>query len=339
MAIVADIVGSVDRFLGNISSTTFGALAAPVGQLFTAMAVLAIIIVALNMMFQFRAVTAWTAFTLMGKLALISIFALNWADFNAVASALYATAEQLGGVIIRAVGGTPPGGALGIATEFDELIKSQLEASNAISNNMRWVGGAMFSVASMVLLGILGAAAALVVVFGKVMFAFYAGIAPIMIVLSMFSVTRDYFQSWLSGMISYAFYPVVVGAAFGAIISMSKVTLGDADQATSLGALVPYFIVSIMSVFVVVMIPMIVSQLSGNIALGSPMTAVGATAGAMGTARALGLMQQRNPNPRDPNPPGPPKPPGGGAGRPGQAAAAQVPAIVRIAERNAKYRK
>jgi hypothetical protein len=70
------------------------------------------------------------------------------------------------------------------------------------------------------------------------------GIAPIMIALSLFDVSKDYFHRWLSSTVSYALYPLVIAGVFSTVVGMSRslmTELGDPSGASNIGALVPFF--------------------------------------------------------------------------------------------------
>jgi hypothetical protein len=76
------------------------------------------------------------------------------------------------------------------------------------------------------------------------MLAFMIGIAPIMIALSLFDVSKDYFHRWLSSTVSYALYPLVIAGVFSTVVGMSRslmTELGDPFGASNIGALVPFF--------------------------------------------------------------------------------------------------
>ena len=75
------------------SSVSFGRTrgAGPVGQY--------------NMVFQYKSMDGRTAFWFALKLMLISLFAMNWVQFNAVASALISGLDQLAGGMVAGLGG------------------------------------------------------------------------------------------------------------------------------------------------------------------------------------------------------------------------------------------
>ena len=82
MGIVSWIVGSVEGYLATAGETAFGALLGSVGTIGMAMATLAVVFVALNAMLQVKSIDLRTAVMLGVKLALVGIFARNWAEFK-----------------------------------------------------------------------------------------------------------------------------------------------------------------------------------------------------------------------------------------------------------------
>jgi len=116
--------------------------------------------------------------------------------------------------------------------------------------------------------------------------------------MSLLNATKDYFQNWLTGIISYAFYPIVIAAVFSVIISMSDQmasNVNSGDLAT-LGQAIPFF--------AIFLIPVIMRQITGNIQLTSAMSGPMAALGTLSAARMAGLMGR----------PGPIQPAGPGAG-------------------------
>lgn len=339
--IVSWIVGSVDGYLGNAAETTFGALVGSVGQIGMVMATMAVVIVALNAMLQVRAVDLKTSIYLAVKLGLVGIFALNWAQFNSVATAIITGMESLAGVMVGAAGGASDGSASGFATAFDNIIWDYIQMSNQIGSAMNWVGGAFFTNIAAFMLGAMGAAAGLMLVFAKLMITFYVSIAPIMIVMSLLTPTKDYFQNWLTGLISYAFYPIIIAAVFSVIIAMagnmaSNVMAGDL---ATFGQAIPFLAMMVMAFFAIFLIPMIMRQVTGNIQLTSAMSGPMAALSVMSAARMAGLrMPGQNQGPTgggsgaatQTQSPTPPRPSGGmGAGAAASARAARSARLAR----------
>ena len=124
------------------------------------------------------------------------------------------------------------------------------------------------------------------------MIALLVGIAPIMIFLTLFDVTKDYFARWLSALISFGIYPVVIAGVFATIIGVSNALiaeLGDPDSASTIGAVVPFFMMIFMAKGFIIATPFLVRAISGNIVMPA---LSGGLAGAYVFGRAASGSQQ-----------------------------------------------
>lgn len=294
MAIVTWMVESSDSFLDGIAETTFGSLIGAAGTLGAIMASLAVILVAVNALLQFRSVDAGQSIALMVKLAVISILALNWSQFNLITDAVESAINAIAGQIIGSVGGDPGVGALDFAGRFDDFLDYQTLISNTAIENMNWVGGGVWGVVSAFLLGITAALAGAVIVFAKIMLTVYIGIAPIMLLLLIFKVTSDYFQNWLSGLVSYMLYPLIMAAIFSIVFGLTEgiiERIGNVASVTSIGQLLPFVVMIFLTIFGVILVPMIVRQISGNISLATPMAGAAGAASVVMAAKTLGATK------------------------------------------------
>ena len=140
----------------------------------------------------------------------------------------------------------------------------------------------------------MAAAAGLIICFSKIMMTFYVGIAPLMIILSIFPITYDYFRNWLSGFVSYAFYPVILAAVFSVVLGMVNRMIdqmGDPETASSLGQLMPFLVMILLCLASIAMVPLIVRQISGNVALMSPLSGPMTALSVLAAARMAGLTK------------------------------------------------
>lgn len=299
MAIVTWMVQASEGFLDGIAETTFGSLVGAAGTIGALLSALAIVLVAVNMTLQYRVMDARTSIMLIIKLGLVSIFAVDWSQFSTVADALESGIQTIAGEIIGAIGGSSSASTTDLAARFDEFLDYQQRISNTAIERMNWVGGGVWGVFSAFLLGLTAALSGAVLIFAKIMLTLYVGIAPVMIIMSIFPATSDYFKSWLSGLISYMMYPLVIASVFAVIFGMTDAIIArmsDPVAATSLGQLLPFIVMVILSIIGIILVPMIVRQLSGNINLISPMsgpmTAISLLAAARmaGATKMLGAM-------------------------------------------------
>jgi type IV secretion system protein VirB6 len=289
MGIVSWMVDTTDEFLDDAAQSQFGAVASNIGTILAVGSTLVLVVVLVNMALQYRSMDGRTAFGLAFKLVLISVFAMNWAQFNAVADAIIGGLDFIAGALVTSVGGGGAG-ASHFATEFDRMIDNFSQYLNAVGSNLNWMAGAMMGALGAFFLGVVGALCGLVLIFAKIMLTFMLGIAPVMIGLSLFEATKDYFHRWLSSTVSYALYPLVIAGVFSTIVGMAKslfATLGDPNSATSIGALIPFFMMMFLAAGLIIAVPLMVKSLSGNFSVASLPSMSGSSAfvkGVMGTS-------------------------------------------------------
>ena len=122
MSVVTYFVETSQGYLDTAAETQFGSVAATVGTLLVLGTTLVVILVFLNMIYQYKAMDGRTAFWLAVKIGLIGIFATNWVQFNALSSAILAGIDRIAGALVASVGGGTPGPSGTFAEEFDRLI-------------------------------------------------------------------------------------------------------------------------------------------------------------------------------------------------------------------------
>ena len=292
MSVVTYFVETSKGFLDSAAETQFGAVAATVGTMLVLGTTLVVILICVNMIYQYRAMDGRTAFWLAVKVGLIGVFATNWGQFNAFSSAVLNGIDSIAGSLVASVGGGTPGPSGTFAEEFDRLIAELGEYLNAAGSELNWMAGALLDVLGVLLLSILGGLAAFILVASRLMIALLIGIAPVMIFLTLFEVTKDYFARWLSALVSFALYPIIVAGVFATITGVSSALigeLGDPGNAANIGALLPFFMMVLMAKGFIVATPFIVRAVSGNIMMPALSAGFG---GSYAFARGLAGSQQ-----------------------------------------------
>lgn len=292
MSIVSYFVETSEGYLNSAAETQFGAVAATVGTMIQLAATVLVIFVFINMAYQYRSMDGRQAFWLAVKIILIGIFATNWTQFNSVSAAILNGIDSIAGSLVASVGGGVPGPSGTFAEEFDDLIEALGNYLNAAGSELNWMAGALMDMLGVVLLSLLGGLAAFILVASRLMIALLIGIAPVMIFLTLFEVTKDYFSRWLSALISFAIYPIVVAGVFATIVGVADALLtelGDPAGASNIGALIPFFMMILMAKGFIVATPFIVRAISGNIVMPALTSGMG---GSYAFGRALGGSQQ-----------------------------------------------
>lgn len=270
MGFVTWLVETSDEFLSSAAETQFGAIAATLGTILTVSATLLVILVAINMSVQVRSMDGRTAFMLCTKLVLITIFATNWVQFNSLSSAILSGIDSVAGSLIASIGGPPPGPSGTFAEEFDRIIEALTAYLNAVGESMHWMAGALMETVGFLLISLLGALAAFILVGARMMIAILLGLAPIMIFLTMFEVTKDYFTRWLSATVSFAMFPVFLAGIFATIIGTTKaliLKLSNPEDIYTIGAVIPFFMMVLMAKGFILATPFLVKAVSGNIVM------------------------------------------------------------------------
>lgn len=295
MSVVTFFVETADSFLEEAAESQFGAIAATVGTVIALSATLIVILIFINMAFQVRSVDGRTSFWLAVKIGLVALFATNWAQFNYLADGILNGIDSIAGSLVASVGGGAPGPSGTYAEEFDQLINRMGEYLNAIGENLNWMAGALIDTLGMFLLSVLGAIAAWLVMMSRMLISILIGLAPIMIFLTLFDVTKDYFARWLSTLISFSMYPIIIAGVFSTIIGVASALidrLGDPSGAANIGALLPFFMMILMGKGFILATPFIARSLSGNIVMPAMNAGMG---GSYQFARAaMGSQQARN---------------------------------------------
>ncbi|MBQ4808550.1 type IV secretion system protein [Phaeobacter sp. HS012] len=294
MGIVSFIVEAADQGLETVATSQFSAISEVFGTVIVGAATVAVIALFINMAWQVRPMDGREMLILLFKIGLIDAFALNWANFNFVSGSLIDGLDRLAGSLVGSVTGEEGAGPEYFAARFDLQLDRLAEYGNSATSHMGAVSKAVMGVFFMALLAVVGGAAGAVLVLAKLMTTFLIGIAPVMILCSMFSVTQDYFHRWLSSLASFALYPVVVAGIFSMVFGLVGLLvseIGAADSIEQVGATIPFLAVVMLSLAMVMAIPFIVPMISGNLQAGWAASAVG------GVARRLTLqhrLQQPN---------------------------------------------
>ena len=295
MSVVTYFVETSQAYLDTAAETQFGAVAATVGTLLVLGTTLVVILVFLNMIYQYKAMDGRTAFWLAIKIGLIGVFATNWVQFNALSSAILAGIDSIAGALVASVGGGSPWpvGHLRRRIRPADCGAGRLPERGRVRIELDGRRHARHR--RCLLLSILGGLAAFILVASRLMIALLIGIAPVMIFLTLFDVTKDYFARWLSALISFALYPIVIAGVFATITGVSSALigeLGDPEGATNIGALIPFFMMVLMAKGFIIATPFIVRAISGNIMM--PALSGGLGGGYSFARAAMGSQQSYN---------------------------------------------
>lgn len=326
MGIVTFIVDAADSSLNSIAESQFAAVESTMGTVILLMSTLALVLLFANMLLQMRPIDAADLFHIIIKIGLINAFAFNWVNFNYVSGSITAGLDNIAGVVIGSITGETGSGAVFFAERFDQLTEELSDYANQMGQQMNWMAGAMMSVLLTVLIAVLSGAAALMLVLSKMVVTLLIGLAPVMITLTLFKATQDYFNRWLSSLIAWSLYPIIIAGVFSVIfglLNLLQAAIGDASEVVTIGVAMPFLAMIFLALVLIGFIPAIVRTLSGDINSGLAGSMTGGI-GRRAYQQTLGLasrpqpqqVQQAQLSPRDlrPNPSAPPPRQDTGAG-------------------------
>jgi|TARA_R110000744_G_scaffold302108_7_gene411125 type IV secretion system protein VirB6 len=277
MPIVSELVEIGQQQLSDAAQSQFGLTAAAIGDTLQVAASLAIILVFINALLQIRPQPVGDLLILVVKLLLIFQFATVWSQFNAIASAVINGMDSIAGAMLS--GSSNPN--MGLAASFDDMLDRLATSANTTMDNLSYMSRAVMSGIFFILHSLTAAVAGLILIFALVMITIHLGLAPIFIGLSVFKATSDFFFQWLRSTLSYVLYPIVIAAVLGSMIRLTQGVVDNLDPTNieSIAGLVPFLTILFMMIFTIVLIPMIVSGLSGMVAAVGPLAAAAVTAG------------------------------------------------------------
>lgn len=292
MGIVTTVFGLAETQLAAVQASQFGTAAGAVNDTLQVACILAIILVFINGLIQFRPVPVGDAIVVVIKLILISQFATVWDQFNVVLTAIRTGMDTLAGAILANSGGNDTS----LAGAFDGMLERLATSANTSLDSLSAFSRGIMSAVFLMLTGFVAALTVLVMVFALIMVTLHVAVAPLFIGLSIFSATKDYFYKWLQSTVTYLLYPVVIAAVLGAIMNLTDGIVESVDPSSlgTIAALIPLLVVLMMMSMTILLIPMIVSGLTGAISAAGPLAAA-AVASSMqrniaGAARAGGAV-------------------------------------------------
>jgi len=296
MGVIEEFVSRAQGQLDDVAKSSFGAVLDGMGTLTATMATLAVVMLAVNMVLQYRPMSAGQIVVTFIKLIAIGSIGLVWGQFNMIASAVEGGVDSIAANLVGQFGGgeVPSNNLAGAMDDFITLFSDK---ANKVMEPMGWMGGAIMSVLIFTSMGTLAALAALLLIFGQVMVTIYLGIAPIFIALSMFEATKDYFNRWLQGAISYMLYPLVTAVMLGGLIRIVSGYMAslDASMTESVSDFIPFIACMVIMTVCSLCIPMIVSSLSGMIMSVTPTQAAIAAVGAKAAGSLAGKAAASSP--------------------------------------------
>jgi type IV secretion system protein VirB6 len=275
MGIIRDILDQVDAAVNTVAEDGFVSSAASVGDVITAGSVLLLILLGINVVMQLRPMTFGSAFAFGIKIALIGIFAQSWDNFSIIYSIVTQVPESVGASILALTGS---GDEAGVYQSLDNMVARITAYGDSIGDQAGWVFGAVLGAIFFVLSALFAAITAGIIAFAKIVFALMIVIAPFMIITSLFKPTQSLFEAWSRATIGYALMPVAAAGAAGIIVAIAEAIADasvDPDDVETVGLILPFLVILLLSAGIMASVPYIASNLTGVMGIAS--NAVGLT--------------------------------------------------------------
>lgn len=295
MGFIERIYNNTMTLLDSLGQTQFEAVASQIGTTTQILSALVAVLVLVNMALQIRPMEAGTSVWLIVKLVLVALFMRSWTDFNEVFSAIEEGFEAIGNALLA--GGLGAGEtATSFPRELDNLSENMGRYANVTAGRLNILGG-MINALMFGAIAFFGALATLAMIASRVVLAVFVALAPFAILCTLTSQTKSYFETWLSAVIKVLMYPLILIGIFATILGMGNATIGsiDPNNITAIGQVTPILTILVLSSFLVILSPIIVTMVTGEFALGGITSVAMKAAGRAGFGAAkLGGSSAKN---------------------------------------------
>ena len=280
MAIILEVLQTVDSTVGSVAATTYGDILAAVLPVVSAATILVVILVGINIVTQTVSLTYANALSLLLRIVVVNIF-LIFGNLMAVYTALTDAPASLGAGLLNALSG----GTVGNLYEgLDDLYTRALDVGQAISQNGGYLAGALTSAFMFLIAAAMATITIIVLSAAKIMLAVLIAIAPLAIACTLFKQTAPIFEGWVKLAIGFAFVPLLVAAMAGFTIATAQgVTPPDLATVETLGDAISFIVIMLLGTGLMVLVPTFAQSLAAtNIGLAA------VAANALGLAKGAG---------------------------------------------------
>ena len=252
MAIIVDVLQTVDSTVATVAASTYGDILVAVIPVVSASSVLVVILVGINIVTQTVSVTYANALSLLLRIVLVNIF-LIFGNLMTVYAALTNAPASLGAGLLNALSG----GTVGNLYEgLDALYTRALDVGQAISQNGGYLAGALTSAFMFLIAAAMATITIIVLSAAKIMLAVLIAIAPLAIACTLFKQTAPIFEAWVKLAIGFAFVPLLVAAMAGFTIATAQgVTPPDLATVETLGDAISFIVIMLLGAGLMVLVP------------------------------------------------------------------------------------
>ena len=280
MAIIADVLQSVDATVGGVAADTYGDILAAIIPVVSSASILVVILVGINIVLQTVPLTYANALSLLLRIILVNIF-LIFGNLIAVYNALTNGPATLGAGLLNALSS---GTVANLYQGLDDLYTRALDVGQAISQNGGYLAGALTSAFMFLIAAGMATVTIIVLSAAKIMLAVLIALAPLAIACTLFRQSAPIFEGWVKLAIGFAFVPLLVAAMAGFTIATAReVAPPDLDTVKTLGDTISFIVIMLLGAGLMVLVPTFAQSLAAtNIGL------AGIAANASGMAKGAG---------------------------------------------------
>jgi type IV secretion system protein VirB6 len=282
MAVIADILNTVDTAAMAVGQTAFQEVATAVVPVFRASAVLAIVLVGINLVVQAMPMTLRNGFSIIVRLSVAFGFLSTWTNFYPVYDVLTNAPSEIGAVILSSF--NPDAGDL--YSGLDRLYVQSLDVANNVSRSGGYISGALAGLLVFFVAALMATISVIVIGAAKIMIGVLIILGPVMIAATVFKQTAPLFDAYVKLTLGFAMVPMLTAAMAGVTMAIAVDVRPD-QNASTIADIISFVVVMMLGTGLMGMVPTIAQSLAQT-AVGLSGIASSADRGARGAGRAGG---------------------------------------------------
>lgn len=261
-------------FLDGVAHTQFAAVAAQIGTSGQILATIVTIMLLINLGTQTYRADVGPTLVFIVKIVLIAAFMTSWTHFNSIFTALESMFSGVSASMLMSA--THSSSVTSFAAALDGMIDKLASFANVTAGTMNILGSVINGI-MLVFMALFGAIGLIMLVIAKVVLTLLLSIAPFAIFATLTEATKSYFETWLSALVTFLMFPVILAGVLATVLAMGNDTVRHLEAGTisNLGAVTPILMVIIIGIILFLAAPLVVTMLTGSFQLGGMIGAVG----------------------------------------------------------------
>lgn len=300
MGVVSDIAKVVDNSLVDYVQNIFTTVSEPLRGVLAATALVALLFIAVNHLVQFRSVN-YSMYLHWGlRYVLVYSFATIWANFHSIYTILIVVPSDYVALMMKSIAlsvNSPDATILDPAqitdtySAIDEFghaifaIAQRFFDDTSIFDLARSIRNIFLGVLILIIGALFIAAAAVIVMVGKIGFALAISLAPLAIVMLMLPQTKGHFESWSRFTVGFAVIPLLTAGLMAVVLYAGAQALVASWGSDDIVKYLSFLLIMIAALVIMFQIPVMASTLAS-----ASVAAVGAGAAFAAASMAKGMV-------------------------------------------------